>query len=554
MEQWVDSHSSAKISIQLPATGMALKSSPISTSLTATSVNSFSDWSSGNPTNLNSFNCYMVTVGAPEINRNTCVQKAASSVTKISFGPSAGPMLAGSLLNLEVASGSNRVVTLIGFQAFSEAACQDYRTAGFDQSGLSKPYIIGQSAPTTLRPTLPGDFIPVEIVMGFDPQNWFDDCTGADLNNLNQLHVATKVTLKKTAFPADILVADKQCNEIEIQLKDSLDREAISPNLLTGSLLFDGSPIAIFGTYSECAASAAATPTPAPSPFEISIGSSYIKRYFWVNRTTATPYLANLSLQINSDSVIPDLKLPRSIQVKASSDVKYEITGPKSILVNTCYQIEFSKKSLTNNFIQGDTTANLTLTLPAGFKLFSNIECTTEIMDLTRINFTTGATASPTPLYFKSGTLVGPSSIALSNPSLSSEISGRLNFVVSNSSSLPIKLSVHESRSLPNIVSKCYGPFHLGQENDFGAEVPNRSGVIRTISLLATTPSSDLTIVEHCNDTVQPSTFYIFTAQSNFTFYIKTNPSAVASGLRTVTFTETKNSSSVVYPFVFDLN
>jgi hypothetical protein len=159
----------AKVSITLPVLSSA-KSSAVSSRQPVLAANSNSiaqgvssqgiikvagaNW---NPnlslTAISDVNCYAVFVGGPEpeLNRNKCYSNSIKTSVVASFGPNVPFMPQGSTISLDVPSGLNRRIYVVGFNANPISSCRGSQTSAADFTNISPPQIIS-SQTVNLKP------------------------------------------------------------------------------------------------------------------------------------------------------------------------------------------------------------------------------------------------------------------------------------------------------------------------------------------------------------------------------------------------------------------
>lgn len=127
-----------------------------------------------NPANVSDVNCYMIAVAGPEsdMRRNTCT---TTTGTNLKIGRFVGGIPAGSTLSLEVPSGPQREVIVIGFKA-SPGACTNFKTTDVSGMSLSEPHILGKIV-KDLTPGAMAVTVPITINAGTLK---IDDCEGPD--------------------------------------------------------------------------------------------------------------------------------------------------------------------------------------------------------------------------------------------------------------------------------------------------------------------------------------------------------------------------------------
>lgn len=129
-----------------------------------------------NPASIADVNCYMVLVAGPEadMSRNTC---ATTTGQNLKVGRWSGGIPSGTTISVEVPSGSQREITVVGFKA-SAGACTNFKNSDVSGSSLSEPHILGRivkdlsvgSVAVSIPITVNGNTLKI------------DDCAGPDFN------------------------------------------------------------------------------------------------------------------------------------------------------------------------------------------------------------------------------------------------------------------------------------------------------------------------------------------------------------------------------------
>ncbi len=174
---------SSILQISLPA-GMSSKitefkySEPMSMqSVSVQSEDNGAEWNSAlNPETIADVNCYMIAVSGPEsdMSRNTCVTTTGQN---LKVGRFVGGIAAGATLSLEVPSGSQREITIVGFKA-TAGACTNFKTTDVSGLSLSEPHILGK----IIKDLSPGSVaVTVPVTVNATTLK-IDDCSGPDFN------------------------------------------------------------------------------------------------------------------------------------------------------------------------------------------------------------------------------------------------------------------------------------------------------------------------------------------------------------------------------------
>jgi hypothetical protein len=167
---------SAKIQIQLPTESSVLDSKVLA------KTGGLAD-----PISIDGVNCYVVFIGGPdsELQANTCrLGKAnapdteASTTSEFKFGIWSGGVAAGKEISLEVPSGMDRVIHLVGLKASTLDMCRDFKAYGFpDKTQISNPFKLGTTGRVNLKP---GETTQVAVEMKFDTEQSLIGCRGPD--------------------------------------------------------------------------------------------------------------------------------------------------------------------------------------------------------------------------------------------------------------------------------------------------------------------------------------------------------------------------------------
>jgi hypothetical protein len=495
----------------------------------------------------------MITGPETYLNRNVCGRKNPTTLIiapMITFGPFIGAVSSGSSIELEVASGNDRVITLVGFYATDISACQDINLPGFDKSHLSKPFILGQSAKINLKPTTNDDSISVPVNMSFNTTGWFDSCSGPEWEKSNLLGKATQVVLRKTSFPQNATL-ENFCSPLNIELEDAYFRTAKSDfitnlkltTLNSGALTY--SDLNSYATYMDCYSQ-----TGDNTYFSIPAGQSNAIRWVKTN-STLTSQTNSYRLSVSGSALLTDV-LPTTINMPNSglSAQKIDFTGPTFVNIPSnkiggCYRYEISYRNFQSVFLTGNSNDKVSITVPLGVTVSSNTNCDGDITapfvsgdktytismpnGLAKINvyvnfpdagiFKLSAKYTPGGTSFLSSTLPGQIAVAasLTSPTISS-------------------LAVRESLVLPTIPSTCFGPFHLNLVNTAGADVRAKSDPIYIAYSGPTGGASSVTFNNYCGGGQITGQVQIHNLDSNAEFFI-TTPAAPTPGTFPFSFT-----------------
>ena len=157
------------------------------------------EWNPVQVTSLGQLNCFFVIAGGPDMEKFSCAKN--NNVIEIVdqthyFSEMAGPAVLGSELKMYVLSGKSRVFKLFGMYAATESECKLLSDPTFAKTGLSKPYLIGQSEPTEILVDKPNT-VKIAPNATFDPRSFVDYCTIGNLaGSATQIAESYAVELK----------------------------------------------------------------------------------------------------------------------------------------------------------------------------------------------------------------------------------------------------------------------------------------------------------------------------------------------------------------------
>lgn len=570
---------STKISIQLPNLAASdsllnAKSETVNSSSLGTiisndgSTGANKGWSAITPSGVTSFNCYLVVVNGPEaiLNRNRCGKKSTAAGTvngltsDITFGPVAGIIAAGQSLDIEVASGSDRVVTLVGFQVAEAAnisqACVDYNSATFDKSKLSKPYVLGKSAKMELKPTVGNDFTSVPITMAFSETAFFEDCEGPEFSN-NDSRTPTQVSLKKNFFPSNA-TAVETCTPLDVEIHDANGRAATA-NTDTVLKIKDatGSTIPTYSGYTNCHNQSGIT-----TSFSLLAGTSLTQRWYLSNATAGTS--AFYQLDVSSTNLVAEqagtaLYIPNY----AATKNKIDLTGPTVVATDVCYKYDVGFRTMTGAYFTPPTSTHVYVVPPETATLYTDANCATPAslisnasQGITRaFDFTmTSLTNSTTKTFYAkfSSALVYKNVMSAYDSAFDGvTLPASLNYFIAQTTELvPVATIIREDKLIPSISSTCFGPFRLALINANGVEVPVPLGS-SNYTFAVTGSATGVKLASYCAAGTLTG-LYIAPGSSSATFYIvTTTPNATAPQY---SFKEPARGTAFDTVFKFTLN
>ncbi|MBC7741348.1 MAG: hypothetical protein H7061_04070 [Bdellovibrionaceae bacterium] len=535
------------LSIQIPT---ASTSENMSYSSYSDSV-STQDFSTTVPTSLDSFNCYMVTVGGPDANlrRNTCGQKIAGTAydftPKFTFGPNIiGVPRSAQSIDIEVPAGADRVITLIGYQKMVDSVkCSDINSS-VDKSFFSKPYVIGRSAPTKLAPTIGSEFTTVKILMSLDSNAWFDECAGTDFGDKAGTRLATNILMRKETFPQTGVIVDV-CSPIVVEFKSgdlfgAQTAADINVALNYGSASLGTSTPMLSSTrnYLSCVSGTS------DSSFTVPKGTTSLVR--WVKIPTSFGGAqVNLGFSLNTtlppDPILPALTLQVSDAI--GSTRQFDLRGPVSALPGVCYEYTIGSREYCGADLNGP--ASFDLTTSSTTRIFSDAACSS---DLSTAVLNSSGDPTRALSFGASGTYLFYAKFSDSKDTQRFRVSTadntfrnsytftnvKDNFSPRAVSQLVVREAMYKSLNLPasalavNGVG-CY-PVFLALANSIGAEVPTLAAISYSIST-----TGSVSVRETCTGTDLASVS-IPALVSSKKIYLKYSGSSQSSDA-TVTFT-----------------
>lgn len=164
---------SSRIQIQLPS-----ESTLSSKALGSISV--------AEPETLDQINCYGVFVGGPDesLRRNVCTLGTKSESPSLRsggvvfFGDWMAAVPAGKKFEMEVPSGVDRVIHLVGFKTDSADDCNDFKINGVpSEDKMSSAYLLGSVGRLNLKPD---ETVTVPVAMKLDSGKTITGCIGPD--------------------------------------------------------------------------------------------------------------------------------------------------------------------------------------------------------------------------------------------------------------------------------------------------------------------------------------------------------------------------------------
>lgn len=328
------------------------------------------------PSQLADLNCYMVFVGGPEqdLQRNTCPTLGSSANgtpgRTINFGPLYGGFSPSTEISIEVPSGNDRVLHLVGMRVSSPEICRDFKAFGFPgKNESSKPFIIGTADRVLLEPS---KTVEVPIKMAFNAADAIEKCTGPDVpqdsgggGNSNEPYLRFE-GLGKWSYPANKdLGTVGQCYQVKPALY--INGSAwVDPGMSVIDINVSAFNAGQFYSDSGCSTSISSLQIPAGQ------SKSSTNYYFKTNNPAADVTLSGYTVSGNS------LSLQNSMQLVDFGYPKLSFIGPDKLPQGLC-----AKYRIVSEYYEGGPLSvtggglNISLTDNASFYLRAYPDCST---------------------------------------------------------------------------------------------------------------------------------------------------------------------------------
>lgn len=365
-----------KIQIQLPGSASSL-SSKVETSFVG-----LSPIPSGMTGDL-PINCYLIAASGPEpeLRRNICQRKDGTNVfAPRHVGPWVGAAPAGTAIAIDVPSGKDRVIFVVGFHATSVTACRDFKANGFPgHAEISDPYLVGEAGNLELKP---GETKDLPLNVSFNPENRFDGCDGPDFPDHSGpgMPAPTQIHIAKEWFPYGKFVADR-CQSFDLVLKDDQGRHASFPVGIdvTPEVLSLGSPLTLYSSHQDCASSV----NPLSAKLTIPPFSDRIQVAFKTPISTG-----------NIDLNVKNIMAPNPLLVMGAgsfstflySDNSIDLDGPWSILPDVCYPFDLKLRQMGGNDGSNPSGTTVSFSGASGISIFSTLsDCQANSASITSV-------------------------------------------------------------------------------------------------------------------------------------------------------------------------
>lgn len=312
-------------------------------------------------------NCYLVVVNGPEdfMRVNRCGMETTSGGNQFTpayeFGTYLGLRTAGSSLELDVPSGKNRQIHLIGFHAISSSECTDVRN-GPKKNFMSYPYWLGESGLINL------DGTKREVTINLKAPSEAQRLDGCDINVASPNEPpAERISLDSYNFPYGNYyksdTATPACEPLVFSLLQSsannykpgvLDYDSTYSLVASGGASTDRT-ISTYESYAEC------TNNVSQTTFAIPAGKPDKK--VWVQLSSSDPTTTNFRA-VDSAGVITSANGDVVVTADATSAYAYDMIGlPQKMVRGLCYNFKVGFRNLHGGFPGGPGTNSANIEL-----------------------------------------------------------------------------------------------------------------------------------------------------------------------------------------------
>lgn len=363
--------SCGKIDDQINAS-VTIKMPDLTNNSIAESVSAQMNSSVSTPTQLSDINCYAVMVGGPSgeanLNRTRCEVVAVSGSTKSIIenryvGMIRGLVPSNGTISLEVPSGTDRVFSLIGFNASPATSCLGFTDPNVNLDLVSDPILLGTTGGVNLTGGVTNNVtIQMQSVSGSIANNYqIGECYGPDNPGTSKI-VPTRAILTKNNFPSDVLAANL-CNSIDVEFVDAAGRMGDIPVSAVVRLSYDirdasGTSIAglggqtydLYNSFNECNSSVSATDY-------LSIAEKSRYRQIWLKAVSETAVYYDFDPHVTATATLSATQILTNVEKTfngySNSNLALEIFGTQRVLPDTCYKMLASLKYLNNQSASG---------------------------------------------------------------------------------------------------------------------------------------------------------------------------------------------------------
>lgn len=330
------------------------------------------------PTTLDEINCYGVFVGGPDddLKNKTCALGSSGESFdrhtggEMVFGDWRAAVPAGQVLSMDVKSGVDRVIYLVGMKA-TEGSCVDFRENGMpDDSKTSSAFLLGIAGRLELKA---GAETTVSIPMNLNSGKTIVGCRGDDLLRGGDGKGGGGSDTPYLRFEGigsydSVLDVDKATVDECYSFRPALFKGQGAAWTDTGGadIHMEVSGLNIGQFYSGIGCT---TPV---SDLVIPAGQNRsIAQYYFKSTTAVTGSLANIVFSGNTEAIT-------GAQQKFDiGQRKIVISGPNRIILNECYPYKIMSSRHEGGFLNTSTMgANGTLSEMASFQFRTGSDCT----------------------------------------------------------------------------------------------------------------------------------------------------------------------------------
>lgn len=348
---------------------------------------SASDHGISDPTSLADINCFGVIISGPteDLRKNVCGQRD-NVASRFPVGRFKMMIPAGQQIALDVPSGPDRVVRLIGLKA-GPNACLDLTHPDSVTADFSRPYVLGTVHKVEMKA---GATMEIAVPMSFDPTKVFDDCVGPDFmtgvfdpnrprnedgGGDSQPITPTQLTLYKHDFP-DWRYKENYCTGIGVSASDGNGRQGTLDSPVSFQITVNGSPVPIYQSHMDCANDANESPSLA-----FPAGVPHLGLVIRTPSMSDASSIALSAVITTPSSGLTVAGLP-AMPNGPSSGQTFRFEGPERILPDTCYPYNIMAVDINGGGVGASGSVAITGS-PSAIGIYSDASCSSPATSFT---------------------------------------------------------------------------------------------------------------------------------------------------------------------------
>ncbi|MBL7542449.1 MAG: hypothetical protein JNL11_01465 [Bdellovibrionaceae bacterium] len=355
--------------------------------------------SSSLPTGLDGaspINCFAVMVSGPgeSLQRNRCVKnKATAPVVDFKFGELSQAATFGGSIEMELDSGSDRVVRLIGLRS-EKGSCAGFKD---DHSGFSQPFILAEEKGILLSP---GATKVIPMTMTYNAENYIDECYGPDFppregdgDGPGHESPSKFLAIRKDFFLENRIV-ENFCQSVDVvAYAENMNQHFLSQSV-EFRLKVRGSVVSVYSDHQSCS-------NANPVLSSVTMPAQSDRKQLWFRapyKSLGDQAMLDLEFVTNPQNLS---SIPLNVFVEYENSNSFEIALPERILPNLCYGGTARAKTLLGNYTY--LSGSVPVAVANGLEVYTDSNCLTPT---TAVSFSYGWAA---PFYVKaSGSAPNP--------------------------------------------------------------------------------------------------------------------------------------------------